>query len=65
MLELREQHGGSVILLMEVPPQQTNLYGCAAVQTTTHRTWSASPTSSRNGSGKCAEQPRDHRSLRL
>jgi UTP--glucose-1-phosphate uridylyltransferase len=34
MLELREQHGGSVILLMEVPPQQTNLYGCAAIETT-------------------------------
>src|SRR3954453_22543863 len=34
MLELREKHGGSVILLIEVPPQQTNLYGCAAIEAT-------------------------------
>ncbi|MCT9011901.1 sugar phosphate nucleotidyltransferase, partial [Streptomyces rhizosphaerihabitans] len=28
------QHGGSVIALMEVAPEQIHLYGCAAVETT-------------------------------
>jgi UTP--glucose-1-phosphate uridylyltransferase len=32
MIEVRERFGGSVIALMEVPPEQVNLYGCAAVQ---------------------------------
>ena len=32
MIAVREQFGGSVIALMEVPPEQVNLYGCAAVQ---------------------------------
>ncbi len=32
MIEVRERFGGSVIALMEVPPEQINLYGCAAVQ---------------------------------
>jgi UTP--glucose-1-phosphate uridylyltransferase len=32
MLELQEQHGGSVVLLMEVPKEQTYLYGCAAIE---------------------------------
>src|SRR4051794_8027301 len=31
MIEVREQYGGSVIALMEVPPDQVDLYGCAAV----------------------------------
>jgi UTP--glucose-1-phosphate uridylyltransferase len=31
MLELQEQVGGSVIALMEVPREQTQMYGCAAV----------------------------------
>jgi UTP--glucose-1-phosphate uridylyltransferase len=31
MIEVRERYGGSVIALMEVPPEQVNLYGCAAV----------------------------------
>jgi UTP--glucose-1-phosphate uridylyltransferase len=31
MIEVREQYGGSVIALLEVPPEQVNLYGCAAV----------------------------------
>lgn len=31
MLALREQHAGSVLCLMEVPSEQTQLYGCAAV----------------------------------
>lgn len=30
MIEVREQHGGSVIALMEVDPAQIHLYGCAA-----------------------------------
>ncbi len=30
MIEVREQHGGSVIALMEVDPAQIGLYGCAA-----------------------------------
>jgi UTP--glucose-1-phosphate uridylyltransferase len=34
MLDIREQHGGSVILLMEVPPTQTHLYGCVACEPT-------------------------------
>ncbi|HET7475365.1 MAG TPA: UTP--glucose-1-phosphate uridylyltransferase GalU [Dermatophilaceae bacterium] len=32
MIEVREQVGGSVVALMEVPPSQINLYGCAAVE---------------------------------
>jgi UTP--glucose-1-phosphate uridylyltransferase len=31
MLAAREEHGGSVIALMEVPPESVHLYGCAAV----------------------------------
>jgi UTP--glucose-1-phosphate uridylyltransferase len=31
MIAVRERFGGSVIALMEVPPEQINLYGCAAV----------------------------------
>jgi UTP--glucose-1-phosphate uridylyltransferase len=34
MLQVQERYGGSVILLMEVPPEQTNLYGCAAIAPT-------------------------------
>ena len=32
MIEVREQRGGSVVALMEVPPEQVHLYGCAAVE---------------------------------
>ncbi|MEZ5115325.1 MAG: UTP--glucose-1-phosphate uridylyltransferase GalU [Candidatus Nanopelagicales bacterium] len=32
MLGVREQHGGSVVCLMEVPHEQISLYGCAAVE---------------------------------
>jgi len=32
MLEVRERHGGSVVALMRVPPDQISLYGCAAVR---------------------------------
>ncbi|MGW5774134.1 UTP--glucose-1-phosphate uridylyltransferase GalU [Streptomyces longwoodensis] len=31
MLEVRGRYGGSVVALMEVPPEQVHLYGCAAV----------------------------------
>ncbi|MBH5335225.1 UTP--glucose-1-phosphate uridylyltransferase GalU [Streptomyces pactum] len=34
MVEVQEQHGGSVIALMEVDPSQIHLYGCAAVKPT-------------------------------
>ncbi|PIM65840.1 UTP--glucose-1-phosphate uridylyltransferase, partial [Streptomyces sp. JV178] len=34
MVEVQEQHGGSVIALMEVAPEQIHLYGCAAVGST-------------------------------
>jgi UTP--glucose-1-phosphate uridylyltransferase len=34
MLDVRARRGGSVILLMEVPPRQTNLYGCVAIEST-------------------------------
>ncbi|MFC0600336.1 UTP--glucose-1-phosphate uridylyltransferase GalU [Streptomyces palmae] len=34
MVEVQEQHGGSVIALMEVDPEQIHLYGCAAVKPT-------------------------------
>jgi UTP--glucose-1-phosphate uridylyltransferase len=34
MTQVREQHGGSVIALMEVEPDSIHLYGCAAVQPT-------------------------------
>ncbi|GGO50391.1 UTP--glucose-1-phosphate uridylyltransferase [Streptomyces daqingensis] len=34
MTQVREQHGGSVIALMEVEPQNIHLYGCAAAQPT-------------------------------
>jgi UTP--glucose-1-phosphate uridylyltransferase len=34
MIDVQVQRGGSVIALMEVPPSQINLYGCAAVEPT-------------------------------
>ncbi|MDQ1668162.1 MAG: UTP--glucose-phosphate uridylyltransferase [Actinomycetota bacterium] len=34
MLDVQERHGGSVIALMEVPPDQISLYGCAAGEAT-------------------------------
>ncbi|MFH8795067.1 UTP--glucose-1-phosphate uridylyltransferase GalU [Streptomyces sp. NPDC017941] len=34
MVEVQEEHGGSVIALMEVAPEQVHLYGCAAVKPT-------------------------------
>jgi UTP--glucose-1-phosphate uridylyltransferase len=34
MIEVQEQHGGSVVALMEVDPEQIHLYGCAAVRPT-------------------------------
>ncbi|MFI6621144.1 UTP--glucose-1-phosphate uridylyltransferase GalU [Streptomyces sp. NPDC050528] len=34
MVEVQEQHGGSVVALMEVAPEQIHLYGCAAVEAT-------------------------------
>jgi UTP--glucose-1-phosphate uridylyltransferase len=32
MLAVRDDHGGSVVALMEVPPEQIHLYGCAAIE---------------------------------
>ncbi|TKS99631.1 UTP--glucose-1-phosphate uridylyltransferase GalU [Streptomyces lasalocidi] len=32
MLEVRGRYGGSVVALMEVPPEQVHLYGCATVE---------------------------------
>jgi UTP--glucose-1-phosphate uridylyltransferase len=34
MLAVREERGGSVVCLMEVPPNQVSLYGCAEVEPT-------------------------------
>ncbi|AOP45405.1 UTP--glucose-1-phosphate uridylyltransferase GalU [Streptomyces lydicus] len=34
MVEVQEQHGGSVVALMEVDPAQIHLYGCAAAAPT-------------------------------
>ncbi|MEU0402802.1 UTP--glucose-1-phosphate uridylyltransferase GalU [Streptomyces sp. NPDC006197] len=34
MIEVHQQHGGSVVALMEVDPDQVHLYGCAAVKPT-------------------------------
>jgi UTP--glucose-1-phosphate uridylyltransferase len=34
MLEVRERHGGSVVALLEVPPEQVHLYGCVAAEPT-------------------------------
>ena len=34
MLEVRARHGGSVVALMRVPPDQISLYGCAEVDDT-------------------------------
>ncbi|MFI1679147.1 UTP--glucose-1-phosphate uridylyltransferase GalU [Streptomyces sp. NPDC020607] len=34
MVEIQERHGGSVVALMEVAPEQIHLYGCAAVDAT-------------------------------
>ncbi|GHF10063.1 MULTISPECIES: UTP--glucose-1-phosphate uridylyltransferase GalU [Streptomyces] len=34
MVDIQNQHGGSVIALMEVDPEQIHLYGCAAVKPT-------------------------------
>ncbi|MFE2509398.1 UTP--glucose-1-phosphate uridylyltransferase GalU [Streptomyces naganishii] len=34
MIDVQETHGGSVVALMEVAPEQIHLYGCAAVEAT-------------------------------
>ncbi|MET7480183.1 UTP--glucose-1-phosphate uridylyltransferase GalU [Streptomyces sp. NPDC005648] len=34
MLDVRDRYAGSVVALMEVPPEQIHLYGCAAVTAT-------------------------------
>ena len=34
MIDVRERFGGSVVCLMEVPPDRVSLYGCAATQAT-------------------------------
>jgi UTP--glucose-1-phosphate uridylyltransferase len=34
MISVQEEKGGCVIALMEVPPEQISLYGCASVETT-------------------------------
>ncbi|MFI9831274.1 UTP--glucose-1-phosphate uridylyltransferase GalU [Streptomyces sp. NPDC051913] len=34
MLDVRDRHDGTVVALMEVPPEQIHLYGCAAVEPT-------------------------------
>src|SRR5699024_2114679 len=34
MIEVAERTGGSVVALMEVPPEAIHLYGCAAVEAT-------------------------------
>jgi UTP--glucose-1-phosphate uridylyltransferase len=34
MLKVRDEHGGSVVALMQVPREQIHLYGCAAVTPT-------------------------------
>ncbi|MFJ9927326.1 MULTISPECIES: UTP--glucose-1-phosphate uridylyltransferase GalU [Streptomyces] len=34
MIDTQERHGGSVVALMEVAPEQIHLYGCAAVEAT-------------------------------
>ncbi|TDC52868.1 UTP--glucose-1-phosphate uridylyltransferase GalU [Actinomadura sp. KC345] len=34
MIEVRDRHGGSVIALMEVEPDQVSSYGCAAIEAT-------------------------------
>ncbi|TDE32761.1 UTP--glucose-1-phosphate uridylyltransferase GalU [Actinomadura sp. 6K520] len=34
MIEVRQRHGGSVVALMEVEPDQVSAYGCAAIEAT-------------------------------
>ncbi|MEU1267935.1 UTP--glucose-1-phosphate uridylyltransferase GalU [Streptomyces sp. NPDC005799] len=34
MLDVRDHYSGSVVALMQVPPEQIHLYGCAAVEAT-------------------------------
>jgi UTP--glucose-1-phosphate uridylyltransferase len=34
MIEVQQKYGGSVLLLMEVPPESISAYGCAAVEPT-------------------------------
>ena len=34
MIEVRQQHGGSIVALMEVEPDQVSQYGCAAIKPT-------------------------------
>jgi UTP--glucose-1-phosphate uridylyltransferase len=34
MIDVRERHGGSVVALMEVDPEEVSLYGCAAIAPT-------------------------------
>ncbi|MHB1876307.1 MAG: UTP--glucose-1-phosphate uridylyltransferase, partial [Streptosporangiaceae bacterium] len=34
MIQVRQRHGGSIVALMEVPPDQVSAYGCAAFKPT-------------------------------
>ena len=48
MIAVREQHGGSVLALMEVDPEEVSLYGCAAIAPTAEDGVVTSPTWSRS-----------------
>ena len=37
MIAVRERHGGSVLALMEVDPEEVSLYGCAAISPTSEQ----------------------------
>ncbi len=39
MIEVQEREGGSVVALMEVPPESISLYGCAAVEEVEGDVW--------------------------
>ena len=52
MLALQERTGGSVIALLEVPPEQISMYGCAAVEPLDGR-----PTPTRCVSPALVEKP--------
>ena len=66
MIEVQQQHGGSVVALMEVDPEQVSQYGSAAISPTAEEDNVVTVTDlvekpvPRLG----AEQPGDHRSLR-
>lgn len=61
MLDVRDLLPGSVVVLMEVPPERIHRYGCAAVEPTARRASSASRPGRGAGPAERTEPLRRHR----